>query len=80
MNPYYAQARRLGQLKALNVKKLPENFEQRLIRFLCYKLNLKKGNLKLSSLYRLGELDRLLAENLEASTDQLSMNTSRGRV
>ncbi|MCD4781981.1 MAG: GH3 auxin-responsive promoter family protein [Candidatus Omnitrophica bacterium] len=79
MNPYYDQACRLGQLESLDIKRLPNHFELKMIKFLCHKFNMKEGHLKLSSLYRLGELDELLkktAWNSRNMSLDVSMTTT----
>ena len=42
--------------------------------------HVKEGQLKLSSLYRLGELDGLFAPSGEAATDQVAIKTRGGRT
>ena len=79
MNPYYDQACRLGQLESIEVKRLPDNFEHKMIKYFCQKFNMKEGNVKLSSLYRLGELDELLkkiARDAEGTSCYLSMTSA----
>ena len=55
-NPYYAQARALGQLQALRTRLLPDGFRHRLVEH----LGMKEGGFKPRALYGRGILESVL--------------------
>jgi hypothetical protein len=61
-NPYYDQACCLGQLRPLAVQRLPACFAQTLLAHFSGHRQVKEGDVKLSSLYRPGELEDVLKQ------------------
>ena len=61
-NPYYAQARQLGQLAPLKLRRLPDGFSERLACNWARRRGLREGDVKLPALFQPGELDDLIQE------------------
>lgn len=59
-NPYYDQAINLGQLKPIQVQVLPAGFKEKLVNRLKEKRGTKDGVLKISALYKLNSLGKLI--------------------
>ena len=61
-NPYYAQARQLGQLAPLKLRKLPNGFSERLTCNWAIRRGLREGDVKLPALFQPDELDDLIQD------------------
>ena len=61
-NPYYAQARQLGQLAPLKLRRLPHGFSERLTYNWAIRRGLREGDVKLPALFQPDELDDLIQE------------------
>jgi len=62
VNPYYAQACRLGQLSPLTLYRLPNGFTANLGRKWAARQGLRDSEVKLPVLFQPGEVDDLLPE------------------